>query len=93
MPPAVSLVLAAVHVVFLQKILGDLWYAFFASYVIGYLCYDYTHYAVHHFTPRTRFGHFIKKFHMEHHFLSQESRWGVSSPLWDIVFGTMTNKK
>jgi len=62
--------------------------AFIACFLVGYLAYDYTHYAVHHFTPRTNFGKFLKKHHLLHHFSNYESRWGVSTPLWDMVFRT-----
>lgn len=61
---------------------------FFSGFLVGYLCYDYTHYAVHHFHPKTSFGKFVKQHHMLHHFADYESRWGVSSPIWDHVFGT-----
>jgi sterol desaturase/sphingolipid hydroxylase (fatty acid hydroxylase superfamily) len=60
---------------------------------IGYLLYDGTHYAVHHFKQRTRLGKWIRKHHMVHHFADHEGGFGVSSPLWDIVFRTMPVKK
>lgn len=60
---------------------------------IGYLLYDGTHYAVHHFKQRTRLGKWIRKHHMVHHFADHEGGFGVSSPLWDIVFRTMPTKK
>jgi sterol desaturase/sphingolipid hydroxylase (fatty acid hydroxylase superfamily) len=60
----------------------------FASFLVGYLCYDYIHYSVHHYNPRTRVGKFLKKHHMQHHFAAEEAKWGVSNPLWDVVFNT-----
>jgi sterol desaturase/sphingolipid hydroxylase (fatty acid hydroxylase superfamily) len=39
----------------------------FAGFAIGYLCYDGTHYAVHHFKQTTRLGRFLKRHHMLHH--------------------------
>jgi sterol desaturase/sphingolipid hydroxylase (fatty acid hydroxylase superfamily) len=30
----------------------------------------------------------VKRYHMLHHFRTPDARFGVSSPLWDIVFGT-----
>jgi sterol desaturase/sphingolipid hydroxylase (fatty acid hydroxylase superfamily) len=61
---------------------------FFGFFLVGYLCYDYTHYYVHHFIPRTRWGKMIKAAHMNHHYVSPDARFGVSSPLWDYIFGT-----
>lgn len=61
---------------------------FLAFFVLGYLLYDYIHYASHRFAPRNSVGRFLKRHHMLHHSITPEARWGVSSPLWDYVFGT-----
>lgn len=66
--------------------------AFIAFFLVGYLAYDYTHYYIHHFTPRTALGRFLKKHHLLHHFADYESRWGVSNPVWDFVFGTAESR-
>jgi len=63
-------------------------YPFFACFLMGYLCYDYIHYALHHFTPKTSAGRYWKQYHMQHHFKEHHAKWGVSSPFWDYVFGT-----
>ena len=65
----------------------------FVGLVIGYLVYDGTHYAVHHFSPTNRVGRFVKRHHMRHHHMDHEGGFGVSSPLWDLVFGTMPRVK
>ncbi len=62
---------------------------FFAGFVIGYLTYDGTHYAVHHFKQSTAFGKWVKRHHMLHHHADHDGGFGVSSPLWDIVFRSM----
>jgi sterol desaturase/sphingolipid hydroxylase (fatty acid hydroxylase superfamily) len=61
----------------------------FAGFISGYLVYDYTHYAVHRSKNPKFIGKFLKQSHMLHHYASPQSRWGVSSPLWDWVFGTL----
>ncbi len=66
---------------------------FFAGFVVGYLFYDGTHYYVHHFVPTTRWGKFLRRHHLTHHHADHEGGFGVSSPLWDLVFRTMPNKK
>ncbi len=66
---------------------------FYAGFVLGYLAYDGTHYAVHHFKQRTRIGRFIKRHHMLHHHADHDGGFGVSTPLWDYVFGTMPQVK
>jgi sterol desaturase/sphingolipid hydroxylase (fatty acid hydroxylase superfamily) len=66
---------------------------FFAGFAVGYLAYDGTHYAVHHFKQTSRIGKFVKRHHMLHHHADHSGGFGVSSPLWDLVFGTMPQVK
>ena len=74
-------------------VLGRAWgEPFFASFLVGYLAYDYMHLAVHRCRPRTRVGAFLRRWHMRHHFVSPEAGWGVSSPLWDHVFRTAARR-
>ncbi len=89
MPPVVSIALA-IPFYFLFKIsLGsEACMSFFAGFIAGYLVYDYIHFATHHFVPRTQWGKTIKENHMKHHFLAKKGKWGVSTALWDHVFGT-----
>jgi len=56
---------------------------------IGYLLYDYTHYFTHYFKARTPVGKYLKRHHLVHHHTGYEAKYGVTSPLWDIVFRTM----
>jgi sterol desaturase/sphingolipid hydroxylase (fatty acid hydroxylase superfamily) len=65
----------------------DFWMCF-AGTAAGYIAYDWTHYYTHHFRPTTRLGKFLRRYHMEHHYRDSESHFGISSPLWDWVFGT-----
>jgi sterol desaturase/sphingolipid hydroxylase (fatty acid hydroxylase superfamily) len=65
----------------------------FAGFVLGYLFYDGTHYYVHHFVPTTRWGKFLRRHHLTHHFADHDGGFGVSTPLWDLVFQTMPEKK
>jgi sterol desaturase/sphingolipid hydroxylase (fatty acid hydroxylase superfamily) len=66
---------------------------FFAGFVVGYLFYDGTHYYVHHFVPTTRWGKLLRRHHMTHHHADHDGGFGVSSPLWDVVFRTLPAKK
>ena len=61
----------------------------FVGFAMGYLAYDGTHYAIHHLRMSSSWGKWIKRHHMVHHHTGEQARWGVSSPLWDWVFGTM----
>jgi sterol desaturase/sphingolipid hydroxylase (fatty acid hydroxylase superfamily) len=59
-----------------------------SGFITGYLFYDLTHYATHHFPMRRGIWKWLKRYHMQHHYKTPNQRYGVSSPLWDFVFGT-----
>lgn len=59
-----------------------------SGFLIGYLAYDLTHYATHHWAMRSGLGKFLKRHHMQHHYKDPKTRFGVSSPFWDFVFRT-----
>ncbi len=64
-----------------------------AGFIAGYLAYDLTHYATHHLPMRSRWAKYLKRHHMMHHYKDPHARFGVSSPLWDIVFKTMDKEE
>jgi dihydroceramide fatty acyl 2-hydroxylase len=89
MPPIPALIIAGIFALIFWSVLGPVWGPpFLAFFLIGYLTYDYTHYAIHHINPRTSLGRSIKLYHMQHHFQDVHSKFGVTSPLWDHCFGT-----
>jgi sterol desaturase/sphingolipid hydroxylase (fatty acid hydroxylase superfamily) len=89
MPPAVSITLFFVFLALWYPVLGSHWvWSFHAGFTFGYMLYDMTHYYVHHFNPKTEYGRRLKKHHMLHHFKDHSLRFGVSSMVWDRVFGT-----
>ena len=89
MPPSVSLPLAALFYVVFRLILGVNFVApFFIGFLIGYLFYDLSHYAIHHFNMHNKFWLAIKNHHMKHHYQDSSKGFGVSTPIWDIIVGT-----
>jgi len=94
MPPIVSIPLAFLFYFLFKNILGTRYLPpFFAGFILGYLAYDLTHYAVHHFSLRGRISLYLKQQHMRHHYMDPDGNYGVSSPLWDFVFGTYMKKQ
>jgi len=93
MPPIASLPMGLVAWLVFSLIFGEKAIPAFAGLLVGYLIYDTTHFVVHHGSVRTALGKLIKKAHMRHHFLDPDEDYGVSSPLWDIVFRTYGGKK
>ncbi|MFO0761801.1 MAG: sterol desaturase family protein [Byssovorax sp.] len=89
MPLGASIPLGVVFYAAFYLVAGPLLAApLFVGFALGYLAYDGTHYAVHHFRMSSPWGRFIKRYHMIHHHTGVDARYGVSSPLWDWVFGT-----
>ena len=74
-------------------------YFFGAHHVKGFLVisaiflmmtvYDIAHYSAHYMPAYQSWVKFLKKHHMLHHFSDHTKRFGVTSPLWDYVFGTL----
>jgi dihydroceramide fatty acyl 2-hydroxylase len=90
MPPAASVPLALLFYGLFWLVLGaDRALAFGAGFLAGYLAYDMIHYHLHHHTPKTRLGKWLRELHMRHHFQDDERGFGISAPYWDRVFGTM----
>jgi 4-hydroxysphinganine ceramide fatty acyl 2-hydroxylase len=93
MPPSVSIPLAVLFYFLFQAIIGNqLVSPFFIGFITGYLFYDMTHYAVHHFNIKNKFFLILKKHHMRHHYQDPDKGYGVSSPVWDDVMNTNFNK-
>ncbi len=94
MPPVVSIPLAALFYAAYWLILGlglghPAWIApVFAGFLTGYLTYDMLHYATHHIAMRTGILKYLKRYHLRHHYKTPDRRFGVTSPLWDLVFRT-----
>lgn len=94
LPPSVSIPLATGFYFLFRAILPvNGVYAFFPGFILGYLFYDLTHYAIHHFNFKGNIWKKIKQHHMLHHYQDADKGYGVSSPLWDKVFRSDFIKK
>jgi sterol desaturase/sphingolipid hydroxylase (fatty acid hydroxylase superfamily) len=60
----------------------------FTGLIIGYFYYEWLHFRSHHRRAKFRLFRYLKKYHLLHHHQTPELRFGVSSPLFDIIFGT-----
>lgn len=94
LPPIAIWPVAAAFLITYHFVFGAYFWPMVAGSATGYIAYDWVHYYTHHFMPKTRAGKFIKRYHMLHHHDSPDQRYGITSPLWDLVFGTYlpTNK-
>jgi sterol desaturase/sphingolipid hydroxylase (fatty acid hydroxylase superfamily) len=88
MPLLVSVPLALAFYYLFKGMFGDYGYTVFAGFIAGYVAYDSIHYALHHFSMNGRMGKFMKNYHLRHHYNDEHTAYGISTPLWDMVFRT-----
>lgn len=94
MPPVPALILSgALYFIFSLIFPAQYLQVLMAYFMIGYLCYDYIHYATHHFAMTGTIGKYLRKYHLQHHYSGERSKYGVSSPLWDYIFRTTVGPK
>jgi sterol desaturase/sphingolipid hydroxylase (fatty acid hydroxylase superfamily) len=94
LPPSVSVPLAIGFYFLFNAILpANYIWGFFPGFILGYLVYDISHYAIHHFNFKGNIWKKIKQHHMLHHYQDPGKGYGVSSPLWDKIFGSDFLKK
>lgn len=60
----------------------------FIGLTAGYFTYEFLHYQAHHRAPRLRVFRYLKRYHLLHHHQSSALRFGVTSPIFDYLFGT-----
>ena len=94
MPPSISIPLALGFFLLFRAMLGPVTVGpFFVGFLSGYLVYDLSHYAIHHFNFKARVWQAMKQHHMRHHFQDPKHGFGVSSVLWDHLFRTTFPRK
>ena len=59
-----------------------------SGFAVGYLVYEGSHYYAHHGKGQSGFLAYLKRYHLIHHFKDSNNYYGVTSPIWDMVFRT-----
>jgi sterol desaturase/sphingolipid hydroxylase (fatty acid hydroxylase superfamily) len=93
MPPVPSLILASAVFSLQFLLLGKNAFMFFPGFIIGYLMYGTMHYAIHAWNPPFKWLKPLWRNHHLHHYKDEGKGYGVSTTLWDYVFGTMFDLK
>jgi sterol desaturase/sphingolipid hydroxylase (fatty acid hydroxylase superfamily) len=60
----------------------------YTGLIAGYFFYEYLDFQAHHGLSRSRFIGYFRKYHLLHHHYDAKVRYGVTSPLFDLIFGT-----
>jgi sterol desaturase/sphingolipid hydroxylase (fatty acid hydroxylase superfamily) len=93
MPPVPSLIIASLIFGLMYLVMGNNTFTFFPGFIIGYLIYGTMHYAIHAWNPPFKWMKPLWRNHHLHHYKDDHHGFGVSSTLWDHVFGTMFDLK
>jgi sterol desaturase/sphingolipid hydroxylase (fatty acid hydroxylase superfamily) len=93
MPPIPSLILASIVFTLQYSLLGKMTFMFFPGFLMGYLMYGTMHYAIHAWNPPFKWLKPLWRNHHLHHYKDEGKGYGVSTTLWDYVFGTMFDLK
>jgi sterol desaturase/sphingolipid hydroxylase (fatty acid hydroxylase superfamily) len=93
MPPFVSAAYAAILYLLFTLVMGDFALYFLPGFLLGYAGYLGVHYVVHVYTPPKNFFKILWVNHAIHHYKDPDAAFGVSSPLWDYLLGTLPKKE
>jgi sterol desaturase/sphingolipid hydroxylase (fatty acid hydroxylase superfamily) len=63
--------------------------AIVAGTASGWTFYELLHKATHIRGPQNAYGEWARRHHLHHHFQNPKANHGVTTPIWDWVFGTL----
>ncbi len=63
-------------------------FSFALGFTAMYGGYEVTHRRIHTHAPRGPYSRFVRRHHFYHHFKTPKLNHGVTTPIWDVVFGT-----
>jgi len=93
MPPFVSAAYAAILYLLFTLLMGNFALYFLPGFLLGYSGYLAVHYVVHVYNPPKNFFKVLWVNHAIHHYKDPDAAFGVSSPLWDYLLGTLPKKE
>jgi sterol desaturase/sphingolipid hydroxylase (fatty acid hydroxylase superfamily) len=83
-----AVVVAAILAVPGVLLAGALGVAWVAGFVAFYGAYEVLHRREHTHAGIGAYGRWARRHHFHHHFVDGRANHGVTSPLWDLAFGT-----
>ena len=88
MPAVPSSIISSVVFLIMFGLMGSAALLFFPGFMLGYLLYASMHYAIHAWHPPFKWMKPIWRNHHLHHYKNDDKGFGVSTHIWDKVFGT-----
>lgn len=92
LPLILAIIVGSILYLIFWLIMGQLVMFFFPGFLAGYASYLCVHFIIHTQNFKNPVFIYLWKHHSVHHFKDDEKAYGVSSPLWDFVFGTLPTK-
>ena len=93
MPPIMSITIATTLLFVIKLILNIQVFAFLPGFLVGYAGYLFMHFILHTYKAPKGIFNFLWANHAVHHYKDQTKAFGVTNPIWDMIFGTMPDKK
>lgn len=93
MPPIMSITIATTLLFVIKFILNIQVFAFLPGFLVGYAGYLFMHFILHTYKAPKGMFNFLWANHAVHHYKDQTKAFGVTNPIWDMIFGTMPDKK
>ncbi|SHM52916.1 Fatty acid hydroxylase superfamily protein [Cyclobacterium lianum] len=92
LPPFITGMYAVILYFLFDFMMGETALYFLPGFLMGYALYLGIHYLVHAYQPPKNFLKTLWVNHAIHHYKDPDVAFGVSTPLWDYVFGTAPKK-
>lgn len=90
--PRISITIGSLYFVAYAAVTRDVGQAAALSFgnFVGLVYYEWVHFAAHRpgSRPWTPWSRYMKKFHLWHHYKHERHWYGVTSPLFDVAFGS-----
>ncbi|MDU0371970.1 sterol desaturase family protein [Hymenobacter endophyticus] len=93
MPPILTVFVASLLFFIFRFTLGYAAFGVLAGFVFGYASYLLVHYCLHMYAPPRNALKWLWHHHAMHHYTQESAAFGVSTTLWDHVFGTMPRRR
>lgn len=93
MPPLISICISAIFFLIFYSLMNTKVFGFLPGLMTGYAAYLFVHFIVHAYPPPKNIFKHLWINHSIHHYKDDTIIFGVSSPFWDYVFGTIRKKK
>ncbi len=91
MPPIPGAIIIAILFMISYVFIGKYSFSFISGLITGYILYTQIHFGIHN-KQLPKYMEKIASHHLQHHYSHYNKAYGVSSPIWDIIFQTMPPK-